>query len=110
MYPDARNGVCRLRGELLIREHVGGDFAEVPDDTAPGKNLQGVVGDVDFPPEKTLAGGGHEVMVVVVPAFAEGQQRQEPVVLAGVVGFVAARTEQMGERIDGKRVVPEKCG
>ena len=49
-------------------------------------------------------------MMVVVPAFTEGQQRQEPVVLAGVGRLIAARAEQMRKRIDREGVVPQQHG
>src|SRR5882724_446824 len=61
-------------------------------------------------PEKTLAGAGHEVMVIVVPAFAQREQRKKPVVLASVGGLVAHRAEQVRQRINRERVVPEQHG
>ena len=64
------------------------DFAQIPDDAEPGENLQGVVGDIDFPPIEALARRSHKVMMVVVPAFAEREQGEEPVVAAGVRGLV----------------------
>src|SRR6201992_2686203 len=47
-------------------------------------------------------------MVIVVPAFAEREQREEPVVLAGVGRFVADCAEEVRERIDGEGVMPEQ--
>ena len=44
-----------------------------------------------------------------MPALAEGHEGEEPVVLAGVGCFVAARTEKVRKRIDGEGVVPEEC-
>src|SRR6266849_4329832 len=97
-----------LSGDNLLGEQVRGDFAEVPHDAEPGENLQRVVGYVNFPPEEALARRSHEVVMIVVPAFAEREQRQQPVVLAGGTGFVAARTEKMRERIDGEGVMPQQ--
>jgi len=34
--------------------------------------------DVNLPPVKTLARRGHKVMAIVVPAFAERQERERP--------------------------------
>jgi hypothetical protein len=99
-----------LRGDSLFGKQVRRHFAEVPHDPEPGEHLQRVVSDVDLPPVEALARRGHEVMMVVVPAFAERQQRQQPVVLAGVGGFIAPRTEEVRERIDRKRIVPEHHG
>src|SRR5271154_5174953 len=91
-------------------EQVRGDFAQVPYNAEPGQDFQRVEGNVHFPPKKALTRGSHEVMMVVVPAFAEGQQRQQPIVLAGVRGFVADRTKKVRKRINSESVVPEKHG
>src|SRR5216684_383387 len=97
-----------LRRESVLGQQMRGDFAQVPNDAEPGENLQRVVGDVDLPPVEALARRSHEVMMVVVPTFAQGKQREQPVVLAGVTGFIAARTEEVRERINGERVVPQQ--
>src|SRR6266704_5997795 len=102
-----RTGVA-LGRDGLLSEQMRGDFAEVPHDPQPGHDLQRVVSDVDLPPEETLARRGHKVMMVVVPAFAEREQREQPVILAGVTGFIAPRAEKVRERIDGEGIVPEK--
>src|SRR5437870_13710772 len=86
------------------------DFAQIPDDAEPGENLQGVVGDIDFPPIQALARRSHKETMVVVPAFAEGEQGEEPVVAAGVGGLVATRSKKDRERIDGKRIVNKQQG
>src|SRR5215467_4528735 len=99
-----------LRRSGLVGEDMGGNLAEVPDDAQPGHDFQRVIGDVNLPPEETLARGGHEVVMVVVPAFAEGKQGEQPVVAAGVAGLIAARTEKVRKRIDGEGVVPEEYG
>src|SRR5258708_25008566 len=70
----------QLNGDGLLGQQVRGDFAEIPDDAEPGHNLQRVVGDVNFPPEEALARGSHKVMMVVVPAFAQGEQSEQPIV------------------------------
>src|SRR5258706_7919163 len=95
---------------LAFGEDVVGDAAEFADDAEPREELQAVVGEIDLPPIKTLAGGGHEVVMIVVPAFAEGDQGEQPVVLAGVGGREAALAKDVGERIDGERAVPEEDG
>src|SRR5437879_3854083 len=84
---------CFVRGE-----EMGGDFAKVPDEAAPGEGFERVVGDVDFPPEEALASASHVMVMIVVPAFAEGQKGEKPVVAAGVGGLIAARAEKMRER------------
>ena len=48
------------------------------------------VTDVDLPPEESLVGGTLVVVMVVVPAFAERDQRQNKIVTAVVRGGVAA--------------------
>src|SRR2546421_7397866 len=97
-----------LGRESVLGQQMSGDFAQVPDDAEPGEDFQRVVSDVDLPPEEALACRGHKVMMVVVPAFAEREQREQPVILAGVTGFIAPRAEKVRERIDGEGIVPEK--
>ena len=48
--------------------------------------------------------------MVVVPAFAGGEDGQNPIVAGIVGGGVAPPAEQVGERIDGERAVPEHHG
>src|SRR5271170_7148116 len=48
--------------------------------------------------------------MIVVPAFAESNEGEEEVVFAGVRGWETALTENVRERIDGKRAVPEQYG
>ena len=47
-------------------------------------------------------------MVVIVPALARGQQRHEPVVPAVFAGVVRPIAEQVRQRIDAPRHVPDK--
>src|SRR5271165_6919708 len=49
-------------------------------------------------------------MVIIVPAFAKGEEGEEPIVLAGVRRLITDRAEEVRERIDGKGVVPEENG
>src|SRR6516165_2330224 len=46
--------------------------------------------------------------MIVVPAFTEGDEREHPVILAGVGGIKAAVAENVRERVDGERAVPEQ--
>ncbi len=50
------------------------------------------------------------MVMVVVPALAQREERQKPVVLAGVGGLVAAGAEQVRKGIDGEGVVPQEYG
>jgi hypothetical protein len=49
-------------------------------------------------------------MMIVVPPFAERQQRHQPVVPARIARLVTPRSEQVGQRIDRERVVPQPHG
>src|SRR6266576_3486867 len=100
----------QLGGDSLLSKQMRGNFAQIPNDTEPGHDLQRVVGDINLPPEEALARRSHKVMMVIVPALAEGEESQEPIVAAGVRGFVAARTKEVRERIDGEGVMPQKHG
>src|SRR5258708_28728020 len=79
--PQILDGLA-LGREPVLSEQMHWHFAQVPDDAEPGEDLQRVIGDVNLPPEETLARRSHAVMMVVVPAFAERQQRVQQVGLA----------------------------
>src|SRR3546814_5478497 len=64
---------------------------------------QHVIGDIDLPPLEALTRRGHVVVMVVVPALAERQQREQPVVAGIVTGQVALATEHMHQRVDAER-------
>src|SRR5258707_15734925 len=91
---------------LAFGEDVVGDAAEFADDAEPREELQAVVGEIDLPPIKTLAGGGHEEVMIVLPAFAEGDQGEQPVVLAGGGGWGAEPAKDWGRSICGEHVAP----
>src|SRR4051812_48110862 len=89
-----------LRGEVfgfgfVGMEQVLRDLAQFPDQAKYREELEQVVRNIDFPPEEALARAGHEVVVIVVPAFAQRKQRQKPVVLAGIRSLVTNGAEQM---------------
>src|SRR5262245_24959497 len=102
----------RLSGETLfsIGQNVRRNLAEFPHNAAPRERFKRVIRNIDFPPEKALPRAGHVMMMVVVPAFAERHEREQPIVFAGVGSCVAAGTEKMRKRIDRERVMPEQRG
>lgn len=85
--------LTRLAAKVAGRNHLRGqpEFLE---------QLDLIVGDVDFPPTMLVGGARWIVMVVVVPPFAHGQDRDEPVVPAVIVGLVVRVAEEMGQRVD----------
>ncbi len=89
---------------------VGGVGAEVPDEAGPGEGFQGVIGDVDFPPVEALRGGHHVVVMIVVPAFAQGDEGQQEAVAAVVIGLEASFSEEMGQGVDGGGGVEQRGG
>ena len=48
---------------------------QVPDDAQPGKHLKEVIGNIDFPPVKSLARGNRIMVVIVMPPLAQCNQR-----------------------------------
>jgi len=107
--PQGRSGQAGNAAPAFGEDTLG-YAAEFADEAKPGEYFQGVEGDVDLPPVEALAGTGHVVVVVVVPSLAKGDEGEEPVVFARVRGRKAALAEEVGERIDGKRTVPEENG
>jgi len=59
---------------LAFGEDVVWDAAEFADEAEPGEDFEGVESEIDSPPVKALAGGGHEVVMIVVPTFAEDDE------------------------------------
>lgn len=55
-------------------------------------------------------GAGRIGVMVVVPAFAGGQQGDQPIVSAVIAGFVVSITEDVAERIDRPGDVPNPNG
>src|ERR1700739_1311060 len=91
-------------------ETPGGDATKFTNEPEPREKTEGVEGDVDFPPIETLASAGHVVVVIVVPAFAKGDESEKPIVFAGVGGGKTALAENVRKRIDGEGAMPEKNG
>jgi hypothetical protein len=105
-------GVRQLGGVEggTLDENFFRDAAKFADKAEPRQHRQGVEGEVQFPPIKTLPRAGHVIVVVVVPTLAEGDQREQPAILAGVFGRETALAEKVRERIDGEGSVPEQYG
>ena len=71
---------------------------------------QAVPGQVDLPPAEALARAAREEMVVVVPALAEGDQRQPEIVAAVVARIETLPAPAMGQRVDRDRRVEQDHG
>lgn len=83
---------------------------DIPDQSEKGENLQCVVRNVNLPPEETHVRGSRVVVVVVVPAFSQSDERQKQAVAASVGGFVAYPSEHVAEGVDDKGpVIQERC-
>ena len=87
-----------------------GDGFEVPDEAELGHEFEAVVGEIDFPPVEALAGAAHVAVVVVVPAFAQGDEGEPEVVAALVGGFEALIAPDVGEAVDEEGAVQEEDG
>ena len=89
---------------------MGGDASQVPDQTGPREGAEEVVGDVDFPPIESLAHGMGEAVVIVVPAFSEGDEGEDEAVAAVVSCFEALTAEGVGQGVDEEGGVEEDDG
>ena len=76
----------------------------------PFQQLDQVIGRVDLPPPVLVRGAGLIVVVVVVPTLADGNQADQPVIAAVIVGLVIAVAEQVRKRIDRPGYVPDDHG
>ena len=68
--------------------------------------LNFVITDVDFPPAMLHGRGGWIFVMVVVPAFTDGQDSDEPVVATVFARFIVAVAEHVAQRIHGPSNVP----
>ena len=83
---------------------------QIPGYAQPVQHLQRVVSNVHLPPAKSLLARVHELVMVVVPAFAQRDDGEDKVI-AAVVGCVEApRSPQMRHRIDGECPVKQQNG
>ena len=72
----------------------------------PHQDEDDAVGQVEFPPAMPDRGCGGVVVMVVVPAFAQGHHAHEPVVPAAFAGVIIAIAEEVGQGIDRPRYMP----
>src|SRR4029079_14861979 len=70
---------------------------DVPDETELLQQHDLQIRDVDFPPSVPIGGTRWRMMVVVVPSFADADERDEPVVGAVVARVVVAIAPNMAE-------------
>src|SRR5690606_14169642 len=95
---------CSGAGAPLFEQFLGRS-AQIPDKPQLLKPAKDKVGQVKLPPVEPLALAGRIAVVVVVPSFAHGQNRQQPVVATGVGGLEGAVAKDVGQRVDGERAV-----
>mgnify|MGYP003343936663 CR=1 FL=1 len=120
---DAANGqkVGEFFGEVFTRVYfkvTGRSCPRVPScafgqaaelgDAEQAQHPEHVEGEIHLPPAEALASGALVPVVVVVPSLAEGRQRDEERVAAGVVGRVRPATEDVRHRVHEERRVPQE--
>src|SRR6266850_4293390 len=84
--------------------------ADVPDEAAFFQGTDCEPGEVELPPFEAVAGGGGEGVVVVVPAFAEGEDAEDRVVAAFIGGSVGAGSPDVADGVDAPGDVVEQGG
>ncbi len=78
-----------------------GSADDVPDQACLFQEREHPVGDIQFPPAVAVAGDSWEGVMVVVPAFAPGEQADPPQVTTVVGCFVGAVAPDVRCGIDG---------
>ena len=101
---------CLRRPRRPASQDRRGHRPQVPHDAERGEQLQAVPGQVDFPPVEALARGAGIAMVVVVPALAERDEREQGIVARVVARRVAARAPAVGQRVDDEGRVEQHHG
>lgn len=99
-----------LRSEVRLVFHLLRDGAEVPDEAEPRKSLEAHVGGVELPPAEALAGGVGVAVMIIMPAFSEGDDGEERGVAAVVFRVVAPFSPDVSEGVDEKGAVKKDRG
>src|SRR5450631_2288099 len=76
----------------------------------PRQEANGEPGVVDFPPAMAVSRRARIGMMVIMPALAVGNEADNEVVAAVLVGLVVPVTPQMRHRIDGPGDMPDQHG
>ena len=92
----------------FVEDGLGHGF-QAPDEAGVGQELQAVVGRINLPPIKSVAGTALEAVVVIVPALAERDEGEDGAVARIIVGLEAAFAHEMGHGVDTTGAV-EKDG
>jgi hypothetical protein len=82
-------------------------LTKTADNSDDAQKPQHVIGDIHLPPFQSLTRAGHVLMMVVMPAFAEGDQREQKIVSAVVFGFESPGSPEVSEGIYRERAMPE---
>lgn len=83
---------------------------QIPYQTEPAQYPEDGVADIHFPPIKSHVGRSLIVVVVIVPAFAQSDQCQKPMVSALVGRGETLLPEDMREGINGEGAVIKNHG
>jgi hypothetical protein len=75
-----------------------------------GKQNHRIVGNVNFPPVKSLTGGHGIVVVIVVPAFTRRNQGQQCIVATRIPCFISSAAEHVVQRADRHRGMQQYRG
>ena len=79
---------------------VGGDQDNILHEAEFFKNPDQPGRGIGLGPVHPVAGGAGKGVVIVVPAFAHGEQTEQPVVPAGIGGFKGALSKGVADRVD----------
>ena len=95
---------------LFIGQHRRRRGLELPHNAERGQCSQQGVGRINLPPSETLPDAALASVVIIVPALAHREKRQQPVVAGVVARHVPPASVKVRERIDRKcRVINEHC-
>src|SRR4029078_1254659 len=81
---------------------------DIAGEAKPSQEANGQPGVVDLPPAMAMPRRTWIGVVVIVPAFAVGDQPDKKVVAAVLVGFVVPISPHMGHRVDRPCTVPNQ--
>src|ERR1700731_4231342 len=89
-----------------MREAIPPRHDDISNQPKPREKPDGQIGHVELPPAMAVLGRSRIGVMIVVPTFASGQDSNEKIISACVIGRVVSISPQMRDGIDRPRDVP----
>jgi len=79
---------------------MGRDRSQIPYHAGPRQDHEKIVREIDLPPIKSLPSRGRIVVVIIMPTFAESDNRERETIPAPILSIIALGSYLMGEGVN----------